>query len=156
MAASRNSSAASSRVTELSAKLTLPTALFRPAFYFSFFRSTHAAIVIIRKKIHKNSLVTIQRRTTRQKDCEVNYSKFVFILKFYDVGIFLLKHVWIEAINQFSIHVLFEIFKYSILEYFYIYEIEEKCDLHRSKIMKIGTLFLEYQEFKRRYRIGVK
>lgn len=68
MAASRNSSAASSRVTELSAKLTLPTALFRPAFYFSFFRSTHAAIVIIGKKIHKNSLVTIQRKVDERRD----------------------------------------------------------------------------------------
>lgn len=67
MAASRNSSAASSRVTELSTKLTLPTALFRPAFYFSFFRSTHAAIVTIRKKIHKNLLVTIQRKVDERR-----------------------------------------------------------------------------------------
>lgn len=80
----------------------------------------------------------------------------MFILKFYDVGVFLLKDAWIGAINQFYIYVLFEIFRYSILEYYYIYEIEEKCDLHRSKMMKIGTLFLEYQEFKREYRIGVK
>lgn len=33
------------------------------------------------------------RTTTKEKKTEVKYSKFVFILKFYDVGIFLLKRV---------------------------------------------------------------
>lgn len=44
--------------------------------------------------MHKNSLVTIQRKVDERRDKKsVKYSKFVFILKFYDVGIFLLKHV---------------------------------------------------------------